>query len=155
MDKWINFIMGVVTYPSWDQGYTMLVKGNLIPVILDCRHYIETPWCPLWRHCNEMHNSPLSLLQTVTFLNTKDSRYIAVQYNVIMYTAQLIRKKFDQISNSRNTTISRPNGRAMGVFRELFGENGPRYIGPLFVYEYIQFTECQQNERLSFCCASW
>ena len=34
-----------------------------------------------------------------------------------------------QNSNSRNTPIAHPHGRAMGVFCELFGEKWPWYIG--------------------------
>ena len=44
---------------------------------------------------------------------TFDFRYISVQYNTIMHPAHMLC----------------PNGRAMGVFRELFEEKWPRDIG--------------------------
>ena len=55
-----------------------------------------------------------------------DSRYSTEQYN----PAQQLRWwNFDETSIPRKTFIPRPNGRAMGVFRELFGEKWPRDIG--------------------------
>ena len=54
--------------------------------------------------------------------STIDSRYITVQHNTLLYTAQqLQRQNFDHSPNSRKTPKSLPHGRAIGVFRELFG----------------------------------
>ena len=59
-----------------------------------------------------------------------DSQYIAVQYNMILHTAQQLRIwNFGQYLNSLKTPISRPNGRALCVFRELVVERWPRDIG--------------------------
>ena len=72
-----------------------------------------------WDHCRTV----------VPETGTLNSRYIAGPYNTILYTAHLLRmQNFGQTSNSRQTHISRPNGRVMGVFRKLFGEKVPRYI---------------------------
>ena len=50
-----------------------------------------------------------------------DSRYIMVQYNIVLHTAQQHRRQnFDQTSRLRKTPISRHNGRALGVFVEGF-----------------------------------
>ena len=62
--------------------------------------------------------------------NSINSRYIVVQYSMIFHTVQhLPMWTFGQTLNSRKTPKSHPNGRAMGVFRELFGEKWPRDIG--------------------------
>ena len=67
--------------------------------------------------------------------HTTESRYIAAQYNMVLHSAQQLRRwNFGQASNSRKTPIPRPHGRAMGVFRELFGENDrkiPRELYPI------------------------
>ena len=58
------------------------------------------------------------------------SHYIAVRYNTILHPAQRLRMwNFSQALNSRKTPIPRPNGRVIGVFRELFEEKWPRDIG--------------------------
>ena len=64
--------------------------------------------------------------------DTLDSRYITVQYNTFLHTAQQLRRQnFGHTSNSRKTPIHvpHPHGQVMGVFRELFGEKWPRDIG--------------------------
>ena len=74
----------------------------------------------------------------LAYLYTVDSRYIAVQYSTILHPAQQFRmKNFGETSNSRRTPLRRPNGRAMGVFRELFGDNWPRDIGGAW-YQFLQ-----------------
>ena len=55
---------------------------------------------------------------------------ISQKYNMILQTiSQLWRQNFGLTLNSRKTPKPRPIGRAMGVFRKLFGEKWPRYIG--------------------------
>ena len=58
------------------------------------------------------------------------TRYIAVQYNTVLHPVQRLRRwNFGQTSNSGKTPIPRHSGRAMDVFRELFGEKWQRDIG--------------------------
>ena len=46
-----------------------------------------------------------------------DSRYITVQYDILLSPAQQLRRQnCGHTSNSRKTPISRPHGRAMGFF---------------------------------------
>ena len=71
-----------------------------------------------------------------------NSRYIAAQHSTILHTVHHLRMwNFGHTLNLRKTPISRPNGWAMGVFRELFGEKWPRDIG----------SELQRARSVSFC----
>ena len=67
----------------------------------------------------------------LSYLHIIDSQYIVVQYNTILHTVNTInlKRNFGQTKNSWKTTKHCPNGRAMGAFCELFGENRPGYTG--------------------------
>ena len=69
------------------------------------------------------------------YIYTIDSRYIVVQYNTILHSAQLQSKNVGHTSNSR-----RSNGRAMAAFRELCGEKWPRDIGSA-LYQLISISK--------------
>ena len=57
------------------------------------------------------------------------SRYIAAQYNMVLRPAQQLPSwNFGNTSNSRKTPIPRSNGRAIDVFRELFGDKWLREL---------------------------
>ena len=61
--------------------------------------------------------------------NDIDSWYIVVQYDMIVHTVQqLWRQNFGQTSNSQKTAISCPNGWAMPVLHEFWGEQWLRDI---------------------------
>ena len=50
----------------------------------------------------------------------------------IAHRAETSKEQLGHTSNSRKTPIARPNGRAMGVNRELRGENWPRDIRSVY-----------------------
>ena len=69
------------------------------------------------------------IIGPVSHANTVDSRYIAVQYSTILHTVKRLPMwNFCQTLNSRETSISRPNGWAMGFFHELLRKKWPRDI---------------------------
>ena len=73
-----------------------------------------------------MSRNPSALMR---FAYTIESRFIAVQYNKRLHPAQQIWvQNFGQTSSSRKTSIPRPCGRAMDVFRELCGGKWPQHI---------------------------
>ena len=93
-----------------------------------------------WVHCVIVKKLKMDFLEcayvwlgSVDIVFTADSRYIAVQYNTLLYIAQLRRWNFGYTSNSRKTPIPHPHRRAMDVFRylESFGEEWQRDIAVL------------------------
>ena len=131
-------------------GYSFhshIFEANCSIVFCIARHLcvMETFGYPV-THIEEKQTNPWRHTET----NIIETRYIAIPYNTMPHTVHWIRKyNFGQTMISRKTPIPRPNGRAMGVSRELLQENRPRYIGSAryYIWSYYTLHTCRIQEN--------
>ena len=108
-------------YKRYCAGMMTSSNGNIFRVTGPlCGEFTGHRWIPLTKAIDA---ELWFFLWSATEQTTKQT----VETQVIWDAIAVIMKLWPDF-NSRKTPISRPNGRTMGVFRELFGEKWPRHF---------------------------